>query len=264
MEKELDHDQLLFLNKIKVGIINPFSDQFLIRFTKPAHNDIIAFHYPKLNDVTIKSKPVLVKRCIGTPGDLLVLRNKQLFLNKKRIEDSHTLMFKYRIVSDSDLLSSRFINEFGLIQGEKVSDHGIYDFPLTTQLYDELKSDDRVKSIRRLREKDTRSAPVFPANGYYNWNGDFYGPLIVPSKGMTVDLNYRNYGLYSRIIIQYEGNDAYLDIDKIYINGILASTYTFQQDYYFVLDDNRDYSNDSRQWGFLPEDHIIAKIICRN
>ena len=84
--------------------------------------------------------------------------------------------------------------------------------------------------------------------------------MIIPEKGTTINLNLENIKFYKRIIEQYEENSLNIENNKIIINGIETNSYTFQMNYYFVIDDSRDNSKDSRNWGFLPENHIIGTI----
>jgi signal peptidase I len=96
----------------------------------------------------------------------------------------------------------------------------------------------------------------------FKWNRDFYGPLKVPSKGWTVQLDRKNVKLYQEAIIKYEGNsDIVLAGDKLLKNGQALTSYTFKQDYYFMMGDNRHNSADSRFWGFVPADHIVGKAV---
>jgi len=67
-------------------------------------------------------------------------------------------------------------------------------------------------------------------------------------------LSYERY-----LIVVHESNKLEIKNEKIFINGIETSTYLIKENYYFVLDDNRDNAKDSRYWGFLPESHIIGK-----
>jgi signal peptidase I len=93
----------------------------------------------------------------------------------------------------------------------------------------------------------------------FKWNVDNYGPILMPSKGLTVPINSSNIALYRRIIKNYEGHDLKEQNGQIFIDGKLATQYTFGQGYYWLMGDNRHNSADSRFWGFVPEDHIVGK-----
>ena len=128
---------------------------------------------------------------------------------------------------------------------------------LTLKSAEELRKNSTIDSVVRFIEKSARDNSIFPHNG--KWTVDNFGPITIPQEGKTVSLNIENLPLYKRIIQTYEKNDLKVQGNQILINDKIATNYTFKQDYYWMMGDNRHRSEDSRYWGFVPEDHIVGK-----
>lgn len=148
-------------------------------------------------------------------------------------------------------IDQEFFNKFQLQQSTQA-----FRLNLTDELVEKFKSDSRILKIERYI--DAPSTEIFPHN-QPTWSYDNIGPIKIPKAGEVVTLNEENLPLYKRLITVYENNTLEKKEDKFFINGKETNTYTIQQDYYWMMGDNRHGSEDSRRWGFVPFDHVLGK-----
>lgn len=135
----------------------------------------------------------------------------------------------------------------------------MYLMVLNSEQMEKLKAYDKAVTFA-VMDNESNNDRLFPFDRkHYNWSIDNYGPIWIPKAGVTIKIDTANIAMYKRIIGVYENNKLEVSNGKIMINGKAVNEYTFKQNYYWAMGDNRHNSEDSRMWGFVPEDHIVGK-----
>jgi len=200
-----------------------------------------------------------VKRCVGLPGQTLQIKDHIIYLDGKANKEPDNVQYTYR-VKLRQRLDDDIMKNLGITMEDLTSLNTSGYMPMTKYAVEELsKRKDLVESIELNTEAS--DLDIYPLNGNLHWTRDNYGPIWIPKKGESIELTLENLPIYERPIRTYEGNELEVKDGKIYINGKVATKYTFKLDYYWMMGDNRHNSLDSRYWGFVPEDHIVGKPI---
>lgn len=240
--------------------------------------DVVVFNIPpkRLNenkDYPVDLKTNYIKRCVAVAGDTLVIRNGKVEVNGQPFTDHPLTQWAFEVLA-TDVINERNLAKLGLGPEDVHLDGRLDANTVRYYMYIEPKKAEEIRAlpyIKSVQRKDfTEVFGIFPFSEYYgfgsgfknnlNWSLDSFGPLWIPKKGVTIPVNDSTLALYGYTITQYDHNtNAEIKDKKLLIDGKEVTEYTFKQNYYFMMGDNRHNSLDSRYWGFVPEDHIVGK-----
>ena len=217
--------------------------------------DIVVFEDPARDGV-------MIKRCMGTPGDTVSIVNGRVYINNRLHKENKDILLYSRVSVGNRQdaikgLDSLGINNPSFFSPARGTDH--------LSLYLTLEETERVSllpwvtSVAIEKERPDTAWRVYPGHESLNWNIDNYGPVVLPAEGMKMELTAETWILYGRIINLFENAGIKHDRGQFFMEGKPVTDYTFKKSYYFMLGDNRHDSRDSRYYGPVPED----KIICR-
>lgn len=231
-----------------------------------------AFH-PALGPLgKIKVRPVdkrenYIKRCMGLPGETLQIIDKVVHINGQPVEQPVDAEFDYEVLVAAGFNPEIVLRDCGVSSDDIADAPGGYDaagncvlrLPLSAEIVRLLRSKSTVLAVEQVDYPADSAERLYPNAPGFCWSVDNYGPILIPAKGKALKLTLENLPLYRRVITAYEGNTLEVRDGKIFINGTVTDSYTPQMDYYWMMGDNRHHSQDSRFWGFVPENHIVGK-----
>ncbi|HEY0741361.1 MAG TPA: signal peptidase I [Chryseosolibacter sp.] len=247
--------------------------------SKVKREDVVVFNVPpkELNeykDYPVDLKTNYIKRCVAIPGDTFRIENRQVIINGKPSPNPPLMQYSYIVIAANEI-NKRVLDKYKIYEDDyqivgRPGDGVVYQMYITPELADELKKLNFIREIKiatyngadgfGARTEKNVESNIFPDAQKFPWNGDFFGPLVIPAEGMKITMSEENLAKYGSTIALYEHHDdVKIENGKLLIDGKEVTEYTFSQNYYFMMGDNRHNSLDSRYWGFVPEDHIVGK-----
>lgn len=204
-----------------------------------------------------------VKRAVGLPGERLEIKDRQVYINGEPEKDPENVQYAYVLNPAPENIPATWA-DWGISAEDYYMNPNTQEFTifLGDEQVAQLKAAVPGMTITHTDKTNEGGVRMYPHDTKYygNWSVDNYGPIVIPAKGMTIQLDDAKHRLYWRCIKVYDENPSYEARDgKYYLNGQEIKEYTFKQDYYWMMGDNRHNSEDSRIWGFVPEDHILGK-----
>jgi len=248
-------------------------------------NDIVVFNWPvdtvntyPYNDGEYHYKPIdkksnYVKRCVGVPGDTLSIIKGRVHINGEPLDlpDRAKIQHSYILQTKGVQYTEEQMRAYGITDGFQQGQLVEKDVPgmtikaATEEAIARMEADGNIVSKEQVVFSDGGSQRYFPYDGMVANDYDNFKPFLIPKEGMTTPITFQNIDFYKRIIEVYEGYEMgisnTIDIrgNRVFLNGTPLTEYTFLQNYYWLMGDNRHNSEDSRIWGYVPETHVVGK-----
>ncbi len=279
MEQSLLVGDYLFVSKLHYGTRTPISlgipfTQIYLRditlpwtrlpgFSEVKRGDAVVFNWPADADKPVDRKMHYIKRVIGLPGDTVAVQDKTVSINgtaQGLLEGMQQQWYVYKKDPRVSLSRSR-LQDAGVEEATPTSNPSIVRVLATQAAADTVAVWGGVERVTPAvsRSDAGYSSHMYPAS--IGYTPDNYGPVRVPKDGEEIAFSAENWRYLAPVLLNYEGVQATADDDGYWIDGERVSSYTFTQDYFFVMGDNRDNSEDSRFWGFVPMTHVVGKAV---
>lgn len=279
MEKNLLVGDYLFVSKLNYGTRTPlslgipFTQIYLPGVDLPwtrlpgfggvERGDAIVFNWP-VEEKPIDRKMHYIKRVIGLPGETVAVTDKVVSVDGEVVPLREGMQQFWNVYKSDQriVLPPSRLEALGVDEWQPTANPSVTRVRATPEAVEALRAWPYVAQVEPAVAPQSLAYSDIMYPGGDGYTPDDFGPLTIPAEGMTVTLNAESWDVYEPVIRRYEHHATERRADGTYlIDGAEAESYTFAQDYYFVMGDNRDNSEDSRFWGFVPHDHIVGKAL---
>ncbi len=248
MENSLYQGDRIIVNKWSYGLRTPFISLFSYHRwgeTGIQRDDIVVFNNPQPRDrqTAIDDREVFISRCIGLPGDTLMLTSRLGITSHAVLNPDYKSLYSYPREKEDTLLQA--IKQLGIRNNELIG--------FTESSF--IRSFSHYE-IYLLKQESGNTIAFTPLQTKDDSN---IHPFVIPKKGSSVRVYPWNARLLCNTITQHEGKKAEVRGDTLFVDGHKAFSYLFSKDYYWMVSNNSINMNDSRLFGFVPKDHIIGK-----
>lgn len=243
MENTLYQGERVLVNKWSYGLRLPFST-LRLGAKQPRKGDVVLFNNPlSRKDVPVYARELFISRCVGVPGDTLMMNDelldtgkqvqspdsKQLYVYPHSAEDTLMQVMKELGIADNPLV--------GYASGNYIRSFSHYEYYLIRQRLG------TVVDLRAVHANDTAQSH----------------PFVIPQKGKPVKVYPWNKTLLCNTIIRHEHRKASVKGDTLYVEGKPVEAYTFRNDYYWMASNNPLNLSDSRLFGLVPYECLVGK-----
>ncbi len=245
MENSLYQGERVLVNKWSYGLRIPFTTVRLLA-DKGEKGDIMLFNNPTPAswESPIFARDLYISRCVGTPGDTLMLNDELLVTGEKALSPDSKVLYSYPHTAEDTLqqvMKILGIQEnplIGYADGMYVRSFSHYEHYL-------------------LKQKLDGQIDLQPVHGNDRTKSH---PFVIPAKGKKVQVYPWNMTLLCNTLVHHEQRKAEIKNDTLYVEGKPATWCVFNKDYYWMASNNPVNLYDSRLFGLVPHDHLIGRV----
>lgn len=244
MENSLYQGEKVLVNKWSYGWRIPFTASHFLP-ERAVKGDIVLFNNPTPSDreTPVFARGLYISRCVGTPGDTLMLNKELMVTDGQVLSPDSKQLYAYPHQAEDTLVSA--MRRLGM-EGNALVGYSEGRYLRSFSHYE----------LYLLKQKLGTAFDIHPVHAHDTLESH---PLVIPAKGKPVKIYPWNVTLFCNTILHHEHRKASVKNDTLWIDGKPVTSYTFRQDYYWMVSNNPVNLSDSRLFGLVPHDHLVGR-----